>query len=138
MKLLCCFALLVSGGAHAGELLPTLGEEDEDVQEAIDSLMRPVVASLDASIQVQPIIESIKVSGRAKRIFFGPLAGGSHLVLRIKITDANGVTQEVFSDDAGAWKGTFRPGEDYDMIERVVAQAAQFVTSYSESRLTAK
>lgn len=135
MRYLCCFALLLAGGAHAGDLLPTLGEEDEDVQEAIDSLLLPAVQSLDERIQVQPIIESIKTSGRAKRVFFGPLAGGSHLVLRIKITDAAGVTQEVFSDNAGAWKGTFRPGQDYDMIERVVTKATEFVKNY---RLIAK
>lgn len=129
MKAMLCVALLLAGSAQAGELLPLSGQESEHMQEAIDKVLRPAVAAVDG-ITVEPILESIRIAGRGKRVFWGPLAGSSHIVLRIKITGASGVTQEVFTEEGGAWKGTFRPGRDYEMLERVAAKAAEFVRAH--------
>lgn len=138
MKLICCVALLLASYAQAGELLPVIGDEDEaeSVQEYLDEFTLPAVAALDPSIQVVAIIEDIRLSGRAKRLFLGPFAGDSHIQLRIKIIDGERVTETVVEDEAGNWKGTLRPGVDSDMLERAAIQAAEFVQSYSaNSRL---
>lgn len=130
MKLLCCAALLVAQ-AQAGELLPMTGKQSEHMQQSLNELLRPAVAALPAGIKVQPSLESIDISGRGKRIFWGPLAGSSHIVLRVRIIDGEASTERIFSSEKGAWRGLFRPGRDYEMVESIAAQAAQFVTDYS-------
>lgn len=131
MKYLFCAALLLTGYAHAGELLPVQGEDDvESVQEQLDEFTRPVVERVPDSIRVETIIESIDLSGRAKRIFLGPFAGDSHIHLRVRIIDGDSVVEKLIEDEAGNWKGTFRPGEDYDMLERVALKVAEFVEDY--------
>lgn len=128
--------LLPTGYAQAGELLPVTGDEDEaeSVQEYLDEFTLPAVQAIPASIRVEPIIEMIKLSGRAKRIFLGPFAGDSYILLRVRITDGETVTETMIKDEAGNWKGTFRPGEDSDMLERVAIRAAEFIQSYASSR----
>lgn len=126
MRLLCV-ALLFAGCAQAGELLPLTGKESEHVQATLNEVLRPAVLALNPDVKVEPILERVRLSGRAKRIFLGPLAGGSYVVLRIRVTDASGTKEQVFSDETGAWRGTFKPGEDYEMLERVAAKAAEFV-----------
>lgn len=134
MKTICCIALLISGYAHAGELLPLSGEESDEVQESIDEYLLPEVTALPDGITVEPVLEGLQLSGRTKRIFLGPFAGSSHMVLRVRITNPEGVTTtEVFNDEAGAWRGTFQPGNDYEMIERIVTKAAEFVKAYGSS-----
>lgn len=129
MKLLCCFALFLAGHAQAGELLPVTGDDAEHVQRALDQFLLPVVTAVDG-ITVEPVIEEMRLAGRAKRIFLGPLARNSFITLRVKITDSGKVTEETFSDESSAWKGSLRPGEDYDMLDRVAERAAQFVNNY--------
>lgn len=133
MKLLCCVALLLAGYAQAGELLPVTGDEDEaeSVQEYLDEFTLPAVQEIDASILVEPIIEMIKLSGRAKRIFLGPFAGDSYILLRVRIADGDTVRETLIKDEAGNWEGTFRPGEDSEMLERVAIRAAEFIQSYA-------
>lgn len=134
MKLGCCVALLLSGYAQAGELLPMTGKESEHMQQSLDEFLRPAVEALPADIEVQPILESIDISGRGKRIFWGPLAGSSHVVLRVRIINGDRATEEIFSSEKGAWRGVFRPGRDYDMLEHIAADAAKFVTAYQSAQ----
>lgn len=130
MKKLCCLALFVFGSAHAGELLPVQGDEAEAVQESLDEYTRPVVESVDDQIKVETIIESIDLSGRAKRLFLGPFAGDSHLHLKVRIIDGDRVAEKLIEDEAGNWKGTILPGEDHEMLERVALKVAEFVDDY--------
>lgn len=134
MKTIWCVALLLTGYAQAGELLPMSGEESNEMQEALDEALPEAVASLPDGIKVEPILEQLKYSNGFKRIMLGPLVGTSYVVLRIKITDADGnVKDEVFSNEAGAWRGTFQPRIDSDMVAEAADQAAQFVRDYSNS-----
>lgn len=134
MKYVCCVALLLAGYAQAGELLPMSGEESDEMQEALDEVLPEAVANLPADITVEPVLEQIKYSNGFKRIMLGPLVGTSYVVLRIKITDQNGkVTEEVFSNEAGAWRGTFKPRIDSGMVAEVADQAHQFITGYALS-----
>lgn len=132
MKLLCCAALLLSGYAQAGELLPMTGEESEDMQYALTKALTDAAEALPVGTTVLPVLERIKHSGWFKRISLGPMAGTSYVVLRIKITDADGnLTQDVFTNEAGAWRGTFQPRIDSTMIEQAAEQARNFVMSYA-------
>lgn len=136
MKIYAALALLITVHASAGELASMSGEPSREMQEALDSVLRPKVEALPAEIRVEPILESIKVHGRGKRLLLGPLAGKSSVTLRIRITDGDQVTEKIFSDANGAWKGTFKVGQDYAMINRVVDEAAQFVVNYSADRIS--
>lgn len=134
MKYLCCIALLLASYAQAGELLPMSGEESDEMREALDEVLPEAVANLPAGITVEPVLEQIKYSNGFKRIMLGPLVGTSYVVLRIKITDQAGkVTEEVFSNEAGAWRGTFKPRIDSDMVTEVADQANQFIAGYALS-----
>lgn len=138
MKSLFCAALLLPGCAHAGELIPVQGDEAEAVQERLDKYTLPAIQALPARIKVEAIIESIDISGKAKRIFLGPFAGDSHIKLRVRIIDGDNVTETVIDDEGGNWKGTVQWGQDGNMLEDVAIKAAEFITAYSESRLTTK
>lgn len=133
MKYVCCVALLLAGYVQAGELLPVEGDEAESVQEYLDEFTLPAVKDLDPSVKVTAIIEDIKLSGRAKRIFLGPFAGDSYIQLRINIIDGDKSTETLIEGEAGNWKGTFRPGEDSEMLELVAVRAAEFVSAYRQS-----
>lgn len=134
MKTICCVALLLAGTAQAGELLPMTGKPSTHMQEAINKYLLPAVTEVDG-ITVEPILEEIDIAGRGQRIFWGPLAGDSNIRLRIKLTDATGTKEEVFYESGGAWKGTFKPGRDYNLVNSIANKAANFVLNY---RLMAK
>lgn len=132
MKSLFCAALLLAGGAQAGELLPVQGDEAEAVQERLDEYTLPAIKALADHIKVEAIIESIDISGKAKRIFLGPLAGGSHIKLRVRIIDGDRVSETLIEDEGGAWRGTFQWGQDGNMLEEVAIKAAEFISGYSK------
>ena len=138
MRSLFCAAILLASCAQAGELLPVQGDEAEAVQERLDEYTLPAVKALPDRIKVEAIIESIDISGKAKRIFLGPFAGDGHIKLRIRIIDGDEITETVLEDESGNWKGTFQWGIDGNMLEDVASRAAEFITSYSESRLMTK
>jgi hypothetical protein len=130
MKLLCCFALLIAQPVSAGELLPVTGDEAEAVQERLDEYTLPAVQALPEGVKVEPIIESIDISGKGKRIFLGPFAGDSHIKLRIRIIDGDNVTETLIEQEGGNWKGTVQWGQDGNMLEDVAIRAAEFISTY--------
>lgn len=133
MRLLCCFALFLAGYAQAGELIPVQGDEAEAVQERLDEYTLPAIQALAAHIRVEAIVESIDISGKAKRIFLGPFAGDSHIKLRIRIIDGDQVTETLIEDEGGNWKGTVQWGQDGNMLEDVAIKAAEFISSYKNT-----
>lgn len=137
-KALFCAALLLTGCAQAGELLPVQGDEAEAVQEAMNEYTLSAVTALADHIKVEAIIESIHISGKAKRMFLGPFAGDSHIKLRVRIIDGDNIAETLIEDEAGNWKGTVQWGLDGNMLKDVATKAADFITAYSESRLTAR
>lgn len=138
MKYIFCAALMLAGSASAGELLPVQGDEAEAVQERLDEYTLPAVQALPGHIKVEPIVESIDISGKAKRIFLGPFAGDSHVQLRIRIIDDDHVEETLIEAEGGNWRGTVQWGQDGNMLEEVAIKAAEFVTAYSDARLTNK
>lgn len=133
MRSLFCAAILLASCAQAGELLPVQGDEAEAVQERLDEYTLPAVKALPDRIKVEAIIESIDISGKAKRIFLGPFAGDGHIKLRIRIIDGDEITETVLEDESGNWKGTFQWGIDGNMLEDVASRAAKFISGYSPS-----
>lgn len=138
MKSLFCVALLLTGYAQAGELLPVQGDEAEAVQERLDEYTLPAIKALADHIKVEAIIESIDISGKAKRIFLGPFAGDGHIKLRIRIIDGAEISETLIEYESGNWKGTFQWGQDGNMLEDAAKQTAEFVSNYSASRLTSR
>lgn len=130
MKTLFCAALLLAGSAHAGELLPVQGDEAPAVQEAMDEYALAAIQALPDHIKVEAVIESIDVSGKAKRIFLGPFAGGGHIKLRVRIIDSDSVSETLIEDKTGTWKGTVQWGVDGNMLKDVAIKAAEFIASY--------
>lgn len=135
MKYLFCAALLLAGYASAGELLPVQGDEAEAVQERLDEYTLPAIKALPDHIKVEAIIESIDISGKAKRIFLGPFAGDGHIRLRIRIINGDDVTETLLEDESGNWKGMVQWGIDGNMLEDVAIKASEFISDY---RRTAK
>lgn len=130
MKYLFCAALLLAGSANAGELLAVQGAEAEAVQERLDEYTLPAIKALPDHIKVEAIIESIDISGKAKRIFLGPFAGDGHIKLRIRIIDGDNVAETLLEQESGNWKGMVQWGIDGNMLEDVAIKAAEFVASY--------
>ena len=136
MKTICCVALLLAGYAQAGELLPMTGRQSRHMQDALNQTLPDVVATIPG-VTVEPYLESINIDGPIKKLFLGPIAGRGHIVLRLKITDAAGVTtEEVISDRSSAIRGTFQPRTDLAMVRRVADRAAYLVRAYSDARLS--
>jgi hypothetical protein len=133
MKELCCAALLLASQAHAGELLPMSGEDDDYVESVLAEKLANIVSTIDGT--VEPILDSIHYSGRAKRILFGPLVRGGNIKLRLKVIDTSGIVTELLvTDESGAWRGTFQPGNDYAMIDRAAEAAVVALTNYHLSK----
>lgn len=132
MKTLFCAALLLAGGAHAGELLPVQGDEAESVQEELDEHALPAVQALPDGIKVEPIVESIRISNFGARMLLGPFVRDAHIKLRIRIIDGDQVTETLIEDEGGNWKGTVQWGIDGNMLKDVAIRAAEFISNYSQ------
>lgn len=133
MKYLFCAALLLAGCANAGELLPVQGDEAEAVQERLDEYALPAVQALADHVKVESIIESIRLAGKAKRMFLGPFAGDSHIALRIRIIDGDQITETLIEDEGGNWRGTVQWGQDGNMLEETAIKAAEFIENYRQN-----
>ena len=139
MKLLLLSVLLATSSVvQAGELLPMTGKQSKHMRLALDQVLPDAVAALPDDIKVEPHLERIAIDGRAKKLLFGPLAGGGNIVLRIYFyRGSERVGADFVSKSSGAWKGTFRPGTDLALVDQVAREAADLVRGYS-SRFTAK
>ncbi|UOD31893.1 hypothetical protein INH39_09580 [Massilia violaceinigra] len=86
------------------------------------------------SLVIQPVIEQMSFKRGAKRIFLGPLAGSSGVLLRLKITDNKGrtVASPEFFQRASAMSAGFTLGaRDNLMLTRVANLASAYViTNY--------
>ncbi|MFZ6657759.1 hypothetical protein [Undibacterium sp. TJN19] len=79
---------------------------------------------------IEPIVEEMQFKHGAKRILLGPLAGSSGVLLRLKITDATGVTiaSPEFFQRAGAMAAGFIFGvHDNLMLTRVANLATDYI-----------
>ena len=87
---------------------------------------------------IEPVVEEMEFQHGAKRVLLGPLAGSSGVLMRLKISDANGnvVATPEFFQRAGAWSGGFTVGvHDNLMLTRVANLASQYIiANYSSAQ----
>lgn len=79
---------------------------------------------------IEPIIEELQFKHGAKRVLLGPLAGSSGVLLRLKISDANGsvIANPEFFQRADAMAAGFVFGvHDNLMLTRVANLASNYV-----------
>lgn len=81
------------------------------------------------TLTVEPIVEQISFKSGAKRVFFGPFAGSSGVLMRVTFRDASGkvVAAPQFFQRAGAMSGGFTLGvQDNLMLTRVAKLASSY------------
>lgn len=90
------------------------------------------------TLVVEPIVEQIKFISAGARVFAGPIAGSSAVVMKMKITE--GQTNKViahpeFFQRAEAWSGAFTLGvHDNLMLTRTARIASDYlINNYNQS-----
>lgn len=84
------------------------------------------------SLTIEPVVEELQFINGAKRVLFGPLAGSSGVLMRVKITDAEGkiVATPEFFQRADAMAAGFTLGvHDNLMLTRIANLASQYIIS---------
>lgn len=87
------------------------------------------VAANGRTLTVEPVVEQISFKSGAKRVFLGPFAGSSGVLLRVTYRDQNGkvVAEPQFFQRAGAMSGGFTLGvQDNLMLTRVAKLASEY------------
>lgn len=107
------------------------------IQEYFDGRVKPVVDGWNASknarsrtLLIEPTIEQIKFIGVGARIFVGPMAGSSAVVMKVKYTDMTTgkvVAHPEFYQRAAAMSGAVTyGGQDNAMLARIVTLVADY------------
>lgn len=107
------------------------------IQEYFDSRVKPIVDEWNSradtsgrTLVIEPNIEQIKFIGVGARIFAGPMAGSSAIVMIVKYTDkATGklVAAPEFYQHTAAMSGAFTyGGQDNAMLARIVTLVAEY------------
>jgi hypothetical protein len=87
---------------------------------------------------IEPVVDEIQFNRVVKRVFLGPLAGSSGVLMHLKISDARGdvVAMPEFFQRADAWGAGFTLGvHDNLMLTRVANLASQYIiANYRSAR----
>ncbi len=81
------------------------------------------------TLTVEPVVEQISFKSSTKRVFLGPLAGSSGVLMRVTYRDQNGkvIAEPQFFQRAGAMSGGFTLGvQDNLMLLRVAKLASSY------------
>lgn len=90
------------------------------------------------SLIIEPVVEELRFTHGAKRVLLGPLAGSSGVLMRVKITDADGkvVAMPEFFQRADAMAAGFTFGvHDNLMLTRVANLASDYIINNYASAL---
>lgn len=83
------------------------------------------------TLVIEPVVEQIKFISAGVRVFAGPIAGSSAVVMKLKITDSATnkiVAYPEFYQHAGAWSGAFTLGvHDNLMLTRTARIASDYL-----------
>ncbi|MDR1709831.1 MAG: hypothetical protein LBS70_08955 [Candidatus Accumulibacter sp.] len=107
------------------------------IQTYFDERVKPAVDEWNArgapggrTLTIEPVIEQIRFIRTAARIFSGPFAGSSAVVMKVKYTDAASgkiVAQPEFYQHASAGAATMTyGGQDQAMLARIVTLVAEY------------
>ncbi len=87
-------------------------------------------AGFGQGLLIEPDLVALKKVGTAERIWVGPMAGSSAVLLRLRFTDAHTkvvLAEPVFYSKASAWGGAFSFGaSDNAMLSRLTSDACQY------------
>ncbi len=82
------------------------------------------------SLVITPVVEELEFTRTASRVFFGPMAGSSGVLLRLQIRDTDGkeIANPEFFQRADAWAAGFVLGvHDNIMLTRIANLASRYV-----------
>lgn len=82
------------------------------------------------TLTVEPVVEELSFKSATKRVFLGPLAGSSGVLMRVTFRDNTGkvIATPQFFQRAGAWNGAFTMGiQDNLMLTRVASLASNYI-----------
>ncbi|MGE5491826.1 MAG: hypothetical protein ACM31P_11155 [Actinomycetota bacterium] len=107
------------------------------IQQYFDERLQPTVTGWnrdgkggERTLLIEPRIEQIKFIGVGARIWAGPLAGSSAVVMKVKYTDKSTgkvIAEPEFFQRAAAMSGAFTVGgQDNAMLARIVTLAANY------------
>jgi len=95
------------------------------------------VPSNGRTLTVEPVVEQISFKSGATRVFLGPFAGSSGVLMRVTYRDQDGkvVAQPQFFQRAGAMSGGFTLGvQDNLMLTRVAKLASDYtIANYTQA-----
>jgi len=128
------------------QLTPVMAAEGKKIH---DKAMAKIQQNIDKNLALQlanwnqrpdngrrliitPVIEQLEFTSGASRVFFGPLAGSSGVLLRLQIRDENGteIARPEFFQRADAWAAGFVFGvHDNIMLTRIAELSSRYVTA---------
>jgi len=80
-------------------------------------------------LRITPVIEGVKFESVAKRIWFGPMAGKSAILMKVTYSDENGkvIAEPEFYRVSGAWFGAVTYGyADQKMLNDILRDMAKY------------
>lgn len=113
--------------------------DNAGLQKINENIKKDLAASLETwnkrpangrTLVIEPVIEEMRFTHGAKRVFLGPLAGSSGVLMRVKISDASGavVASPEFFQRADAMAAGFTLGiHDNLMLTRVSNLASNYI-----------
>jgi hypothetical protein len=109
-----------------------LAKIDENIQKDLREKLAAWNARPDngRKLIIRPVVDELSFKSGAKRVFLGPLAGSSGVLMHLVITDANGsaIAQPEFFQRAAAMGAGFTLGvHDNLMLTRVANLASGYV-----------
>lgn len=117
------------------------------IQEYFDQRVKPTITEWNAkagqdggrTLSIEPRIEHIKFIGIGARIWVGPLAGSSAVIMKVRYVDQStgkAIAEPEFFQRAAAWSGAFTMGgQDNAMLARIVTLAADYNTKNYGARV---
>jgi hypothetical protein len=106
------------------------------IQENLKKDLAPSLATWNGratngrTLVIEPIVEELQFKHGASRVLLGPLAGSSGVLMRVKISDANGalVSSPEFFQRADAWSAGWVMGvSDNLMLVRVASLTSRYI-----------
>lgn len=117
------------------------------IQEDTDEKMTPVLAQWNAAVAsgptartllIEPVITEVKFINATARVWAGPIAGSSAVLLKAKITEketGKTIAEPIFYSRGAAWGGTFTFGvTDNLMLLRIAERLSGYlIANYSQA-----
>jgi hypothetical protein len=111
-----------------GALAKIAGNLDKNLGESVQQWNR--ARENGRTLTIEPVVEEMSFKSSTKRVFLGPLAGSSGVLMRVTFRDQAGkvIAKPEFFQRAGAMSGGFTLGvQDNLMLTRVSKLASDYI-----------